>query len=116
MLLNLGVNDILTGLPTEATWIANYQTILDAIHTKWPAVRVGLMLPWLRGYDADSDTVAARIATVQASRSTFTFIGPDERVWLKGADNGTTMTTDGIHYSTAGKAECAAQWKTALGY
>jgi hypothetical protein len=40
----------------------------------------------------------------------------DERVWLEGGDDGATMTTDGVHYSSAGQTACAAAWQTVLGY
>jgi hypothetical protein len=112
-LLSLGVNDF--NSITEATWISQYQYIVDAIHTRWPAVQIYIMRPWKRDYDAAADTVAGWIDTIVASRS-FLHLGPDERVWLKGADNGATNTYDGVHYSAAGEAACAAVWKTVLGY
>jgi len=43
------------------------------------------------------------------------YLGHDERVWLEGGDDGATMTTDGRHYSAAGQAECAAQWRSVIG-
>lgn len=114
VLINLGVNDITGGLPVEATWNANYLAILDAIHTKWPTAKVYLMRPWLQGFDTDADTVAARIALIIAARSSFVSNGPDERIWLKGSDNGVTNTVDGTHYSQAGNAACVVQWAAVL--
>lgn len=118
-LINLGVNDITTGLPAEATWIANYVAILDAIHVKWPSALVYVMRPWLHGnpspsYDTECNTLAGWIASVIAARSAFAEVGPDERVWLKGSDDGATMTIDGTHYSVAGNAECTRQWTAGL--
>lgn len=113
VLINLGVNDMLA-LPAEATWTANYLTILDAIHEKWPTARVYLMRPWARTQDANSDTVAGWVAAIVAARSSFVSIGPDERIWLKGADDGATMTTDGTHYSAAGNTAAATQWAAVL--
>jgi lysophospholipase L1-like esterase len=114
VLINLGVNDITTGLPAEATWEANYLAIIDAIHAKWPTARVYLMRPWVRSFDTDSDTVAVRVGHLVAARPSFVFVGPDERIWLKGSDNGTTMTVDGTHYSVAGKLEIVNQWAAVL--
>lgn len=116
VLLNWGVNDIRFQTLVESTWKAQYLTIIDAVHARWPDAHVYLALPWVTGYDAGCDTLATWIGDIQASRSSFVSIGHDERVWLKGADNGATMTSDGVHYSTAGKNECAAQWRTAMGY
>lgn len=113
VLFNLGVNDFVGGV--EATWIADVQAIADACHVRWPSATFYLMRPWKRSFNATADTYAGWINTVVGSR-TFCALGPDERVWLKGADDGAAMTTDGIHYSAAGEAECAAQWKTVLGY
>lgn len=126
-LLNWGANDIyyptgLGGLPAgvanldETAWKANLTTILDAIHAKWPLATVYVTRPWIRGFDADFDTLAGWIADVVAARATFAAVGDDERVWMKGADNGATMTSDGLHYSAAGNTEKAAQMKALLGY
>lgn len=113
VLYNIGVNDFQSA--TEAQWIANVETVADAIHVRWPAALFYMMRPWKRGFNATADVYASRIDQIVAAR-TFVRLGPDERIWLKGADDGATMTTDGIHYSAAGQAECAAQWKAVLGY
>ena len=115
-LVSLGVNDFATfDTVPAATWIAQYQYILDAIKARWPTVEIYIMRPWKRDNDAHADEAASRINTIVGSRS-FTHLGPDERIWLKGSDNGATNTYDGVHYSAAGEAACAAQWKTVLGY
>lgn len=113
VLINLGVNDFDNA--TETAWKADILYVADAIHTKWPQTVVRMMRPWKRSNDATADTYAGWIADIIAAR-TFIVAGPDERTWLKGADDGATMTTDGIHYSAAGETECAAQWKSNLGY
>jgi hypothetical protein len=115
VLIDLGVNEM-GSLPAEATWETNYLTVIDAVHAKWPAAHVRIMRPWKRGFDTDSDTLANYINVIQAARSSFVILGPDERVWLKSSDNGTANTTDGTHYSTAGNTAVVAQWKTQLGY
>lgn len=116
--LNWGANEIVwAGVPAEATWNGYYYTILDAIHAKWPGVQCYISRPWAKTYDAGADTLAGRIATVVAARSTFAYLGDDERVWMKGADDGATNAdADGIHYSTAGQAACAAAKLAVLGY
>lgn len=113
VLYNIGVNDF--GLVTEADWIADVEAAADACKTRWPACLFYIMRPWKQGFDANADTFAGYIDTIIAARS-FCRLGPDERSWLKGGDNGATNTVDGIHYSAAGQTACAAQWKTVLGY
>lgn len=115
VLVNYGANDV-NSLPAQATWQADLGTILDTAHTSMPRANIYVMLPWRRGFDASCDTLATWIGNVVATRSPWAHIGPDERIWLKGADDGATNTVDGTHYSVAGHTAAAAQWKTALGY
>jgi FMN-dependent NADH-azoreductase len=116
-ILNLGINDIGLGQNVETTWKANYLTILDAIHAAFPTAKAYVAKPWSRGnagWYSSLDTMAGWIDSITAARSTFTYAGPDERTWVKGADDGATMTSDGVHYSTAGNTEAAAQWKAII--
>jgi lysophospholipase L1-like esterase len=112
-LVNLGVNEM-GALPSQGTWVADYLEIIDALAAQWPTVRVYLMRPWRQGFDTDSDTLASWITGIVASRPAIAALGPDERVWLKGADNGATNTLDGIHYSAAGEVAAAAAWAAVL--
>ncbi len=107
ILVNLGIN-------SEASFEADYATVLDLFHAKWPSAKVYLTHVWGRGYDRTA--VNASIDTVRAARSAWAFDGDDERVWLEGGDDGATMTIDGVHYSTAGQAAKAAAVKAAMGY
>jgi lysophospholipase L1-like esterase len=116
LLFNLGVNDIGAGLPAEAVWEANVLYIIDAFRVRYPNVKVYLMRPWYRAHLAEANTLAGWIDVIVAARPGIAFVGPDERVWMAGNDDGATMTTDGTHYSAAGNAECARQWQTVLGY
>jgi lysophospholipase L1-like esterase len=119
ILLNLGVNDVgfvaPYALPDQTWWQNNYLAIIDAVRVRFPSASIYLMRPWKQGTDTEMDSLATWIGNVQAARAGV-FLGPDERSWLKGADNGATMTSDGVHYSAAGQTECAAQWKQILGY
>jgi lysophospholipase L1-like esterase len=116
MLVNLGVNDM-AAMPAEAAWEADLATILDAAHAKWPTMKVYVMRPWMRGKNAESNTMAGWIATVLSTRGAWAFAGPDERVFLENGDDGVTYTSDGVHPTNpAGYALTAAQWKTVLGY
>jgi lysophospholipase L1-like esterase len=117
ILINLGTNDFASGNATipEATWKADYNAILDWLHAKWPSARIGLMRPWRATDNGQLNTVDdAWIPDLVAARA-YCFLGPDERVFLKGADNGLTYTTDGVHPNHAGYMLTAAQWETAMG-
>lgn len=114
VLINLGVNDMTGGLPAEATWKADYTTVIHTIHSVMPDSPVYLMRPWKQGYDADAATLNTWIADLVAADPTYVHTGPDEAVWLKGSDNGATNTSDGIHYSTAGKAACVTAWDAVI--
>ena len=111
VLYSVGVNDF--GTATMSAWIADMQTTLDAIHTKWPTALVYVSKPWKQGFDATADTFAGWVDTVVASRS-FARAADDERSWLK--PNVATYTIDGVHYSAAGETAKAHQMKTVLGY
>lgn len=113
VLSNYGTNDLAV-LPVEATWRANYQTIIDAIMAAQPGARIYIVKPWKRGYTANANTMAGWIDTIVAANPGVAFVGHDERTWLEGGDDGATMTIDGVHYSAAGQAECAAQWKAII--
>jgi len=114
-LITIGANNFGGALPPQATFEADLAYTLDAIHTAWPATRLGVALPWSRTYDAQADTLATWIANVLSTRS-WAFAGPDERVYLKGADDGATYTVDGVHPNAAGYALAAARWQTSMGY
>lgn len=109
ILVTLGANDV-AGTLVEATWKADYLDILDRFHAAWPDAVVYLSRPWVRTPTTNLNTVAGWIADIQAARSTFVELGPDERVWLEGGDDGATNTTDGVHYSAAGQIAAAAAW------
>lgn len=113
ILINLGANDV-AALPAEAPWNADYGYILDAFHTKYPAALIYVVRPWRRTYDAECDTIAGRIAAIISTRSAWASVGPDERVFLKGSDDGVTMTSDGAHPNERGGAKTAEVWAETL--
>lgn len=116
-LVNIGVNDMSAPATAQAAYEADLAYVLDAVNAAWPSCRVRLSYVWKRGSDADANTMAGWIDNVLASRSAWAEVGDDERVWLKGSDDGATMTSDGVHYSVpTGQNEKAARMLTAMGY
>jgi hypothetical protein len=116
VLYNLGVNDM-GDLSNKALWQTNTAYIFDAFHAKWPASKVYAAHVWKQGFDAQAATLVGWLDELKTGREAWLFDGHDERVWLKGSDDGATMSYDGIHYSNPpGAEECASQWQTALGY
>lgn len=111
VLLSLGSNNIDA---TQATLEEDIGAIADALRVQWPQVRVGITIPWIRDHDVGSNTAALAVAAVVAARSDWCFVGPDERVDLKGSDNGATNTADGVHASAAGSTVLAASWYAIL--
>lgn len=114
VLCNLGANDA-TGTVNETTWKADYQYIIDAVHTKWPNAKIYLAKAWRRNYTTNCNTLAGYIDDLVAANPGVCFAGHDERVWMENSDDGATMTTEGTHYSPTGVAELLNQWETVLG-
>lgn len=113
VLLNIGANDIAGGT-SQAAFEASSLSALDKINAALPNATVYMAKPWWGSYgDAAANQMAGWIDNVVAARL-FVVNGHDERVWLKGSDNGATMTTDSAHYSAAGQTECKNQWLTIL--
>lgn len=115
ILVNATVNGMGYGL-IGPQWQTDLAYIVDALHTKYPSATVYIAKPWARDKGTEPDTLAGYIDDIIASRAAWAAAGPDERVWLENGDNGTTYTADGVHYTAAGNAAAAAQWKAALGY
>jgi lysophospholipase L1-like esterase len=114
VLINLGINDAFLGQVTsQATWQANYLAIIDYVRAKWATAPIYVMRWWARNLGTDADTMNGWIPALIALRSNC-FLGPDERVFYKGADDGVTNTYDGIHQNTAGHLATAAAWMAVL--
>ena len=116
VLLNIGVNNWTPVMPNEATWKANYQTIIDAIHTKYANSRIYIAKVWTSSNDVNAATMAGWIDDLITANGGVVIEGHNEPVWLDGGDEGATMTLDGTHYNVAGYTECMNQWLTILGY
>lgn len=113
VLVSLGVNDF--GTATEAAWKADMLTVMDACAARWPQAIIYVSKPWKRDFDGAADTYAGWVDDIVAARA-YAAVGDDERDWLKGADDGATNTSDGVHYSTAGQAAKTAAIQAAMGY
>lgn len=113
-LIDLGVNGI--AALQEASTKTHYQEIIDAIHTKWPDCKIYLTKPWMRDADVYADNLAGWIDDLITDNSGYCYVADDERGWLKGSDNGVTMTIDGVHYNAVGYAEKINQMVTVFGY
>lgn len=111
--INIGVNGV--GIINEATFKADYQTVIDAIHAKWPVAKLYLTRVWARGADATFLTMKTWIDTLVSTNSSFCFQGADENVWLKHTDDGATYTVDGLHYSAAGHLRRCVVDRQAIG-
>ncbi len=114
IMINFGANDVLA-LPEQATIETNISYVLDAYHVKFSGATIYVDVPWRQGADAACDTLAGYLANVRSTRSAWALVGLDERTTLKGADNGATYYSDGVHPNAAGHAYWAALRKAALG-
>ncbi len=117
ILVDLGEHDMVNGSPPSQTVFQNaYLALIDAIVAKWFDADLYLDFPWTVPLDGTSYTnFKGYIQTVISTRS-MCHAGVDQGVTIKAGDNGAANTSDGIHFSTAGKTMYAAAMKTAMGY
>jgi lysophospholipase L1-like esterase len=123
ILINLGVNDC-ANLVTEANYKSDYGACLVWLHARFPSAQIGLMrignrwnLPAEQDhYDIMQLMDGTWIPAIIAAHPGYTFLGPDERVFLEGGDNYVTYTVDGCHPNHAGYALTATNWLTSMGY
>jgi len=113
VLLNLGVNDAVA-MPTQAAWQANYLAIVDWVRARYAVSPCYFMRWWSRNAPVGTDDTEAGWIDTLITLRTQCFLGPDERVFLKGSDNGATNTYDGTHMGTVGHLAVAAAWKAVL--
>lgn len=106
VLINIGRNG----------WIkSDVAYVVDAIHVKWPNAHVLLCRIWST-ISASPTINNVDIPDLISTRSSWLFLGPDERVFLEGGDNGALETYDGTHYTAFGAQQAAAAWKIAMGF
>jgi lysophospholipase L1-like esterase len=113
VLVNIGVNDL--GITSQASFEASLGSLLDKINAKWASAKIKVMLPWKRGADSTADAMGNTwIPNVLAGRSSWAAIGGDERIFLKGSNDGNSYTSDGVHPNTSGYALTANVWQQAI--
>lgn len=108
--VNLGTNDMLTGMPSQAQQESDLAYVLDALHTKFPGSQFIVSKPWYTTAGADATTLATRIDNVLSTRAAWTR-SINESTFLSGL-----IDVDGIHPNAAGYAATAAAIKTSMGY
>lgn len=109
-LINIGTND-LWAHTAEVDYKDRISYTVDAIHTHWPTTQVRLATPWRRTQDADAETMATWLADITSTRSSWCMLGYNERVYLKGNDDGWLYTgSDGEHANELGYTVAAKQW------
>lgn len=115
VLINIGANDTATSQANFELYLAD---VLDKVHAKWPSTTILVWKIWRRDAEAQMNLIDdTYIPNVLASRPWATSPSElDERIYLKGSDNGASETTDGIHPTTLGFQLWAAAAKAAMGY
>jgi len=115
VLILLGTNDVTAehGWPiAEATWKADYNYILDAIHTTYNSAKIYLGYCYRSGYLTELTTLAGWINDMLAERD-YCYAGIDAYALYDGHPE---LLSDGLHPNYAGFVVMAAAWKTILGY
>jgi lysophospholipase L1-like esterase len=117
-LIQGAVNDISGGLITEATFLSNYTTMLDACVTASIVPVICKMIPWTNGTNANMQTCDTWMASLQALVATYS-----SAVWVDfttelgqfrvGGDVGNlwdlkaAYAADGVHPNLAGYTKMA---------
>jgi len=119
VLLNWGANDMEQGAAApanEANWTAQYASVLDYVHTRFPNARLYAAYPWRGGYDTEAARLHTWIDNAISTRSGFASGGMDEAVWMKN-DAPASCDANCVHYTNPfGATLCASAWRTALGF
>lgn len=115
ILWNIGANDT-DSMPSEATFKANAQTCIDAIHAKWDSAKIYFMRVFVKSKAAECANIAQWYADLVTANPGVCFLGPDERVFLENGDDGATYMADDRHPNVAGYIVEFANWRSSLGY
>lgn len=125
VVLEGGVNDIAGGSVTEAQFLTNYTSMLDAAQTNGARVLVMGILPWTNGSNAQMDTRDtwnASLETLVDGYSNARYVnldsyvgvnrtsGPANNLW----DINSSYDVDGVHFNTAGHGRIAQGLANAL--
>ena len=115
VMVYMGANDTVdpyySGL-SEAGWKADYQYVIDALHTKWPSAKIYLGKSWRLGYASRFAVINAWIDDLIAANSSFCYLGLDGQPILSGH----AELYDGVHPNHDGCVALAAGWKPLLDY
>jgi lysophospholipase L1-like esterase len=115
VLWNLGANDA-AALPTEVQFKADAQYMIDAFRAKWATTPIYITMVWRASAAANCDIINGWYGDVIAANPGVCFAGPDERITLKGTDNGATYTADLLHPNALGYCQrVAPAWRSILG-
>lgn len=111
---NVGINNA-DSPPDESAFKADFQYILDAIHTKWPTTKIYIMNGVYKASNPPGcNTISGWLNDVLLLNSGYCYAWADERVWF--AANMGLYSSDGVHYTNAGAAEAARLGRVAAGY
>jgi lysophospholipase L1-like esterase len=115
VLLTIGNGDLWDPMPDHATWVSNYQAVVDAWQAAFPAVQIYCCREWSHDPAANEPTLKGWLDEVIASRSAFVHAGPREADLIVPPDNGATYYADGIHPNAAGYHLLALDWQSRMG-
>lgn len=96
VLYNLGANDN-NSAPVYATFYADTEYCLLALHAKFPNATIWLARVWERGDQTWLTTVQHAAVTALAVAYSWARVGVDETAILEAGDDGATWTSDGTH-------------------
>jgi lysophospholipase L1-like esterase len=110
-LILLGANDPwVTENLTEASFKADYRTVLDAIRAKWTTRPIYLGKSWREGSQATMDMVNGWIDDLIAEHPSYLFNAYDSYNVL----DGHAELSDGVHPNHAGCIAMADEWTSVL--
>lgn len=117
ILINLGSNG---GTEVEATFKADYRTLIETLHARWPNAPIYLARPVILTAAPPSTPTAANVdkrAWIDdlIAEYAYVYAGIDETA-LEGGNGYATNFTDVTHYTTAGQTAVKDLWLSALGY
>jgi len=106
VLMNWGVNDFGEN-PDETTWIAQYSSMVEYVHGRFPNAKIYITYPWCVNCDAPAAQMHGWIDQIITAHAAYTYPGVDEAIVIKADDNGFLETDkseggSGVHYTALG--------------